>query len=571
VIIVTYVLPFIGILLGLVILHELGHYVAAKLANVRVEEFGLGLPPRIGGKRFGETLYSLNWLPIGGFVRLTGEESSGLLIERVNRANPLLNSLHPGDRITHLNGKRVHSPQQFAERMQAEMDQPELNLSLLRSTPDGGQSQWRWSLNAREDAPPAPERSSAPDSAAYRSADDPKRAAAEQQRAAAFGITVAVDPRSLASQSRLTRIAILAAGAGVNAVLPIFLFAAAALIPDNVSAGPALVTSVVEGAPAQRAGIAAGDRITASNGEPILNAQELTRAIQMNLGETLAVAIERETIVDPFSGATTTERFEVDVHARLAPQPLSHVVQRGESVQDIAALLGVPALHVIGAWGVESETLQPGLRLDLPGGRSYTTGPDDTITSIAREQELRLDALYRALGIDPRYPPPGTLIEVPQGATGITVGNASTRTVSVGSSLLGAIPEGWDQTVSTFQLVRNRIRSWIAGGEPLDLSGPVGIARITGEVVEQAGWVRLIELAALLSLNLAIINILPLPMLDGGRIFFVLVEIARRGKRISPEREGLVHIAGFAALLIFIVVISYFDIVKAISGESLLR
>ncbi len=571
-VIVTYVLPFIGILLGLVILHELGHYVAAKLANVRVEEFGLGLPPRIGGKRFGETLYSINWLPIGGFVRLTGEESSGLLIERVSRANPLINSLHPGDRITHINGKRVHSPQQFAERMRAEMDKPELNLSLLRSTPDGGQSEWRWSLNTRNDAPPASEPSSStPDPTAYRSPEDPKRTAAEQQRATAFGITVAVDPRSLASQSRLTRIAILAAGAAVNAVLPIFLFAAAALIPDTVSAGPALVTSVVEGAPAQRAGIAAGDRITAVNGEEILNAQELTRAIQINLGETLAVTVERETIVDPFSGETSTERFDVDVHARLAPQPLTHVVQPGESVRDIADRLGVPALHVIGAWGIESEKLQPGLRLDLPGGRTYTTGPDDTIIGIAREQEIRIDALYRALGIDPRYPTPGTLIEVPQGATGITVGNANSRTVSVGSSLLGAIPEGWDQTVSTFLLVRNRIRSWIAGGEALDLSGPVGIARITGEVVEQAGWVRLIELAALLSLNLAIINILPLPMLDGGRIFFVLVEIARRGKRISPEREGLVHIAGFAALLIFIAVISYFDIIKAISGEPLLR
>ena len=104
-----------------------------------------------------------------------------------------------------------------------------------------------------------------------------------------------------------------------------------------------------------------------------------------------------------------------------------------------------------------------------------------------------------------------------------------------------------------------------------DLSGPVGIARVTGEVIERAGWLRLIELAALLSLNLAIINILPLPMLDGGRIFFVLVEIARRGKRISPEREGLVHLAGFVALLLFVVVISYFDIVKAISGESLLE
>ena len=116
-VIVTTVLPFVGILLALVILHEMGHYFVAKLAKVRVEEFGIGLPPRIGGKQFGETLYSINWLPIGGFVRLTGEESSGLLIERVSRGNQLIDELHPGDRITHLNGKRLHSPVQFEERM----------------------------------------------------------------------------------------------------------------------------------------------------------------------------------------------------------------------------------------------------------------------------------------------------------------------------------------------------------------------------------------------------------------------------------------------------------------------
>src|SRR3989338_2289737 len=61
-------------LLTLVILHELGHFFVAKKFNVKIEEFGIGLPPRLFGKRFGETLYSLNFLPLGAFVRLLGEE-----------------------------------------------------------------------------------------------------------------------------------------------------------------------------------------------------------------------------------------------------------------------------------------------------------------------------------------------------------------------------------------------------------------------------------------------------------------------------------------------------------------
>jgi len=68
-------ITFLVILTVLVLIHELGHFTIAKLIGVHVEEFGLGLPPRIWGKRFGRTIYSINSLPIGGFVRLAGEDA----------------------------------------------------------------------------------------------------------------------------------------------------------------------------------------------------------------------------------------------------------------------------------------------------------------------------------------------------------------------------------------------------------------------------------------------------------------------------------------------------------------
>ncbi len=68
-------ITFFVILTILVLIHELGHYAVARIVGVRVEEFGLGLPPRIWGKKVGNTVYSLNWLPIGGFVRLAGEDA----------------------------------------------------------------------------------------------------------------------------------------------------------------------------------------------------------------------------------------------------------------------------------------------------------------------------------------------------------------------------------------------------------------------------------------------------------------------------------------------------------------
>lgn len=71
------VLIFIAILILLVLVHELGHFFAAKLFGVKVEEFGIGFPPRAWGIKKGETTYSLNWLPLGGFVRIFGEEGEG--------------------------------------------------------------------------------------------------------------------------------------------------------------------------------------------------------------------------------------------------------------------------------------------------------------------------------------------------------------------------------------------------------------------------------------------------------------------------------------------------------------
>ena len=113
--------------------------------------------------------------------------------------------------------------------------------------------------------------------------------------------------------------------------------------------------------------------------------------------------------------------------------------------------------------------------------------------------------------------------------------------------------------------------SWVKGAASPQVTGPVGIVQATGEVVQQAGWESLVDFTALLSINLAVINILPLPFLDGGRIMFVLVEILRRGRRIAPQKEALVHFAGLVLLMTFVVVISYFDIARLIRGENIFR
>lgn len=101
-------------------------------------------------------------------------------------------------------------------------------------------------------------------------------------------------------------------------------------------------------------------------------------------------------------------------------------------------------------------------------------------------------------------------------------------------------------------------------------TGPVGIVNYTGEaasVVPQVGLYPILFLTGALSVSLAVMNVLPFPALDGGRVLLVLIEIVRRGKRLSPEREGLINLAGMAVLLSFIMVITFFDVSRIFGGH----
>ena len=101
-----------------------------------------------------------------------------------------------------------------------------------------------------------------------------------------------------------------------------------------------------------------------------------------------------------------------------------------------------------------------------------------------------------------------------------------------------------------------------------DLSGPVGIASAIGTTIEQTKpyglptvVLTMINFAVLLSVNLGVMNLLPLPALDGGRLIFLLVEVVR-GKPVPPEKEGFVHFLGFVALMILMVFVLYNDIAR---------
>ena len=119
--------------------------------------------------------------------------------------------------------------------------------------------------------------------------------------------------------------------------------------------------------------------------------------------------------------------------------------------------------------------------------------------------------------------------------------------------------------------LKDAITDWLVNGGEVPFAGPIGIAQGTGEVVQEYDLIALVPLAALLSISLAIFNILPIPALDGGRLVFVILEWVRRGKRVPPEKEGFVHAVGFMLLIGMLVALSYNDIVRLVEGNSILR
>ena len=135
-----------------------------------------------------------------------------------------------------------------------------------------------------------------------------------------------------------------------------------------------------------------------------------------------------------------------------------------------------------------------------------------------------------------------------------------------------AIPKGLGEYGQLLVAAKDALASLIAGEVPLKdaVAGPIGIAQMTGEVAA-LGAEPLIRLAALISMSLAIVNLLPIPGLDGGRIVFVAIEGVRRGKRISAKKEGMIHLIGFALLLMLIVLVSYNDVMRLMSGEGFIR
>ncbi|WNQ13768.1 RIP metalloprotease RseP [Paenibacillus aurantius] len=136
-----------------------------------------------------------------------------------------------------------------------------------------------------------------------------------------------------------------------------------------------------------------------------------------------------------------------------------------------------------------------------------------------------------------------------------------TRAPSVGEAVTGA----WDHTVNISKQLLIGFKRLVFGQFAMDdLGGPVRIVEVSGQVAS-AGVTPMLYWSAILSLNLGIFNLLPIPALDGSRLVFLGVE-ALRGRPVDPNRESLVHFIGFAMLMLLMIAVTYNDILRLIKG-----
>lgn len=214
--------------------------------------------------------------------------------------------------------------------------------------------------------------------------------------------------------------------------------------------------------------------------------------------------------------------------------------------------------------------VQPGDHIDAVNGEPISDFTDLEVAidrSRGEETTLRIirDTMPLAVNLVPRRNPPEG-----QGAMGVSIGLENIVYTTDQIPIWRAPYDGLRMGFVVMGFVTDEVGQWFSGEAQPEIAGPVGIAQITGEAARM-GPLPLIQLIALLSLNLGILNLLPIPALDGGRLPFLLLEAVRGGKRLPPQREGLVHLIGFAVLITFILVVTIgIDIPRLLNGEGVI-
>jgi regulator of sigma E protease len=349
---------------------------------------------------------------------------------------------------------------------------------------------------------------------------------------------VAGNPDEFLSKPKWQRFLILFAGPFMNIVIAIAFMAGIAMVGTEQVVIKPVIGSVEAGKPGEKAGLRSGDRIVSIKGEPVEDFQDLSMIIGMNAGTSLTVVYERNGVRQQTTLTPAREqgdygpigragiRFGTEaVIGRVEPgSPAATAgLQRGDR---IVGVNGKPVRTYEDYANVAEKLAAAPLALDVARGQ----GTLRVNLPPSAEKDL---ALFRGM-----VPP--------------------TRILKLG--LVPALRYSVDENWKMLKLAMSALgRLFRPEGSVKELSGPINIARISGAMFRQ-GWLPTIALMAMISLQLGVMNLLPIPVLDGGHIMILLIEgVARRD--LSLRVKERIQQAGFAVLATLMLVVLYNDVI----------
>lgn len=443
-----YPLAFILILGSAVVIHEFGHFLVAKLFKIRVETFSVGFGPRLFGKKFGHTDYRLSAIPLGGYVKLGGDESNAPI-----------------------------------------------------------------------------EGESAPDIPAKERFD---------------------------LRPRWQRILVALAGPVMNVLTALAIPLAGALMYGMPATPAPVISNLASGGASETAGLRRGDRIVAFNGVEHPRWDTIRGDALLSPGQPLPVVVERN-----------GERVPLTI------TPISRT-EEGETAGFLDFLPDYGDVPVV-------------VREVSPNTPASEAGllADDRILSIAGQQVRSAEQVSQYISEHKGQP---ITITVNRGGVQKDI-TATSRKLSDGKERLGfspaedipLVPVGvagatkyaFDSNLEILRLTGKALGQFFSGKRSArnTLSGPVGIYKAAGSAVEKFGWGGFFTTLGFLSLNLGIFNLFPIPVLDGGAIFLLLIEgaLAIVGMKLSLRVRDRIQQVGFVMVILLMVFVITNDILKQAS------
>jgi regulator of sigma E protease len=349
-------------------------------------------------------------------------------------------------------------------------------------------------------------------------------------------------PDEFLSKSKWVRFQVYLAGPVMNILLALAVAAGVLSRGADVPiyrSSPVVIGAVEPGSPAEQAGLRPGDRIVAIDGQPVTTWDDLDLAVLPRAQRELSIAAVRD-----------GDRLTLSV----TPNAVGRYDMGDIGIQPVFR----PQITQVNSGSpAEKAGIQPGDVLVAVGDRRAPSR-EDAIEKIRGSASVPLAVIVERRGS------PVELTVVPEGAPGASMIGVSMTPFEVrriDPTLLEAVTlsaqKNWEDTL----LIGRTLRGLITRDTPVrQLMGPVGIAQLSGSAAE-IGWVALFNLMAMISLNLGLLNLLPVPVLDGGHIAILAVEgIARRD--LSARVKERILITGAALIVLLMVTVIYNDIAR---------